>query len=206
MFKDYISLYYLPIDIILIILLINFILYILSTYYKETHNNPIKVLFNKGLTGEYLAYRSLNRYKGYKRFIFNVHIPTSNKSTEIDIIMINNYGIHVIESKNYSGLILGNENNEYWTQVLYSGQKYKFYNPIRQNNTHINNLKHYLSNNSNYFYSYIVFSNECELKVNTNTCVVNRRDLLDNINIHKDHVLSNKDVDDIYNRLISINN
>lgn len=198
MFKDYLNMYYLPIDIILIILIINFIIYIFSIYYKETHNNPLKVLFNKGLTGEYLTYLKLNKLKGYKKFIFNKHIKfDENKETEIDIIMIHETGIYVIESKNYSGLILGN-NNDKWTQVLGNGQRYSFYNPIKQNNTHIKAIKYYLGDSSNYFYPIVVFSNECELRVN-NKNVLNRRDLLTYINkLNNNNYLTNKDIDKAY--------
>lgn len=202
MFKDYLSMYYLPIDIILIILIISFIIYIFSTYYKETHNNPLKVLFNKGLTGEYLTYRRLNKIKGYKRFIFNFNVPLDNgKTTEIDIIMICETGIYVIESKNYSGLVLGNKDQDKWTEVLKNGQRYAFYNPIKQNNTHISALKHYLHDNSNYFYSIIVFSNETELRTNIDN-VLNRRDLSTYIaNLSNHSCLNDSNIDDLYKLL-----
>lgn len=175
-----------------------------STYFKETKTFPLKVLFNSGKTGEYLTFRTLNKLKGYKKFIFNAHIPFDNlKSAEIDIIMLHTSGIYIIEVKNYHGWIFGSETKEKWTQSFPNGQKYAFYNPIKQNVTHINCLKHYLNDNSNYFYSYIVFSNECELKnirTNSNAFVLNRRDILSNID-DKRTVLNKEKIDFIYNKL-----
>lgn len=74
----------------------------------------------------------------------------------------------MIESKNYSGWIFGSENHKYWTQSLpnHSGQaeKYQFYNPLWQNETHVRCLKSLLQNNEVPYYSYVVFGNNCEIK------------------------------------------
>ena len=51
--------------------------------------------------------------------------------------MIHEKGIFVIESKNYSGWIFGNERDKKWTQVLANGDKNYFFNPILQNKIHI---------------------------------------------------------------------
>ena len=64
------------------------------------------------------------------------------KSSQIDHIVINPRGIFVIETKNYSGEIYGSESEREWTQVLQYGKvKNKFYNPIKQNATHVYNVK-----------------------------------------------------------------
>lgn len=57
--------------------------------------------------------------------------------------------IFVVESKNYSGWIFGNEKS--------------FYNPIMQNKTHIKWLKKQVGNNIP-VYSVIAFSERCKLK------------------------------------------
>lgn len=54
------------------------------------------------------------------------------KTSQIDHIVINKRGIFVIETKNYSGMIYGTENQLEWTQVLNYGKvKNHFYNPIK---------------------------------------------------------------------------
>lgn len=68
----------------------------------------------------------------------NVYIPKDNNETsEIDVLFITQKGIFVIESKNYSGWIFGSENQYKWTMMLPNKEKHSFYNPIKQNQTHI---------------------------------------------------------------------
>ena len=94
----------------------------------------------------------------------NVYIPYQEKTTEIDVLMIHEKGIFVFESKNYSGWIFGSADQLNWTQSLENGSKNKFYNPIRQNQTHIKALAAYLDIPISEFTSYIIFSARCTLK------------------------------------------
>lgn len=119
---------------------------------------------DKGETGENFIERELYKLTVNKRILRNAYIPYKDGTAEIDIIMITEYGIYVIESKNYSGWIFGSEKQTYWTQSLNKNSKYKFYNPVLQNKTHIKALSEYLNINMNYFQSYIVFSENSELK------------------------------------------
>ena len=62
--------------------------------------------------------------------------------SQIDLVLVTSEGIIVFEVKDYSGWIFGSGNNTNWTQVLsYGKKKYKCYNPIKQNNNHISELK-----------------------------------------------------------------
>lgn len=81
-----------------------------------------------------------NKYGG--SVIDDVIIPGENdKTSQIDHIYICNYGIYVVETKNYSGRIYGNDKQREWTQVLaYGNTKNKLYNPVMQNQTHIYRL------------------------------------------------------------------
>ena len=62
---------------------------------------------------------------------------------QIDHVVVSRKGIFVLETKNYTGWIFGNENSQNWTQVIYK-RKEKFYNPIWQNFDHIQALKEFL--------------------------------------------------------------
>ena len=98
------------------------------------------------------------------KFLSNVYVPKKNGETsEIDLIAVTSKGLLVIESKNYSGWIFGNEQNMYWTVTYQDGQKHKLYNPVRQNHNHILALLAYLGKNVP-VYSMIVFSNKSKLK------------------------------------------
>ncbi len=91
--------------------------------------------------GEYLSFNKLEKIKGDHRILTNVYLPKGNgETTEVDLIYIHETGIYVLESKNYSGWIFGDEKSKYWMQTLQNGHKEKFYNPIFQNNTHIKYL------------------------------------------------------------------
>ncbi|NEN25223.1 NERD domain-containing protein [Cryomorpha ignava] len=66
----------------------------------------------------------------------------------------------------WSGWISGDGHRTTWTKVLNYGKvKYRFYNPIKQNNSHIKALKNLHSQFKTVpFYSVIVFYGDCELK------------------------------------------
>lgn len=53
------------------------------------------------------------------------------------------YGIFVIETKNYKGWIFGREKAENWTQVIYK-RRNSFRNPVKQNWSHVYALKNVL--------------------------------------------------------------
>lgn len=86
--------------------------------------------------------------------------------SQIDAVVVTRVGIIVFEVKDYSGWIFGKGYHNYWTQVLAFGkEKYKFYNPILQNNGHIESLKKRLSGIADVpFYSVIIFYGNCTLR------------------------------------------
>ena len=90
----------------------------------------------------------------------------NGKYSQSDVIAITNVGIIVFEVKDYSGWIFGSGHQQQWTQVLnYGKEKYRFYNPILQNNTHIEEWKKKYREFQNIpFFSVIIFYGDCELK------------------------------------------
>lgn len=89
----------------------------------------------------------------------------NNKFSQIDLVVPTKVGILVIEVKDLSGWIYGRGNNKEWTQVLaYGNEKHRLYNPILQNNKHIDELKILLNHENVPFFSLIVFYGDCELK------------------------------------------
>lgn len=169
---------------------------------------------DKGSQGEYLIYRDLMYLQNYGcKLLHNIYLPReTNESTELDVILISHKGIFVFESKNYSGWIFGDERNRNWTQTLpsrYGTVKKNFYNPIMQNNTHINCLRNIIGNDIP-IYSVVVFSDRCELKkietTSKNVYVVKRKDLINCVlficsNCYTD-ALNQFQIDDIFNRLL----
>lgn len=86
--------------------------------------------------------------------------------SQIDLVVITQVGVIVIEVKDFSGWVYGVGNREKWVHVFnYGKEKYQFYNPIFQNEKHIQSLKNQLTPFNNIpFYSLIVFYGSCELK------------------------------------------
>lgn len=121
---------------------------------------------NAGQFGEYLIDYALqsNGIEGERVVLTNLYLPMKGKTTEIDLLMLHEKGIFVIESKYYSGWIFGSEDQLKWTQCFRNGRKEHFYNPVKQNRTHIRALAEYLSMPEEAFSSYVVFSERCTLK------------------------------------------
>ncbi|MCI9561742.1 MAG: NERD domain-containing protein [Clostridia bacterium] len=98
----------------------------------------------KGNQGENIVASKLGGTIAGQQYLINDLIISDNEghTSQIDHIFINKYGIWVIETKNYSGKIYGNANSENWLQVLaYGKEKNEFYNPVKQNKTHIYRLR-----------------------------------------------------------------
>ena len=173
-----------------------------------------------GRYGETLTERQLhliNLFGRKGRVLRNVYIPKENgETTEIDLIYVTQKGLFVIESKNCSGWIFGDNRSQYWTSCLPNGEHYRLYNPIKQNNAHIKWLSKYLENYTSLsipFFSFIVFSNRCELKKvppNGPEAVICYRDELYGRVSHLwnyfSDVISEADVESIYNLLYRLTN
>lgn len=102
------------------------------------------------------------------RAIFHdCYIQKSNGTyTQIDLVVATSQGLVAFEIKDYSGWIFGHYRQKYWTQVLaYGKEKHRFYNPIMQNNGHIQAIRDNLILNPDIpIYSVIVFFGNCTLK------------------------------------------
>ena len=160
----------------------------------------------KGAIGEQnvaLRLRSLDKSK-YK-VINNVVLQAGEYTSQIDHIVISDYGVFVIETKNYKGWILGHEQSEYWTQVIFK-RKEKLYNPIRQNLGHIKTLKKCLAAYPTIpYHSIIVFSSRATIKVTTTTDVVYTSQLLRTIKQYTEHNLTEQDKENIFEAIKAMN-
>jgi len=103
-----------------------------------------------------------------RRAIFHdCYFRRSNGSyTQVDLVVATSQGLLVFEIKDFSGWIFGNYRQKYWTQVLaYGREKHRFYNPIMQNNGHIQAIRENLPHNPDIpIYSIIVFYGSSTLR------------------------------------------
>lgn len=102
-------------------------------------NRPVA----RGKRGENRVKRIIGKTIENEQYVINnLILANEGKTSQIDHIVINKRGMFVIETKNYSGEIYGSENQREWTQVLaYGNVKNKLYNPLKQNATHVYNIK-----------------------------------------------------------------
>lgn len=180
--------------------------YYSSTYYKETKQAEKDVNKNKGNKGEYLISLELDKPEGNNKTVFNVNLPNGQKGTEADIIYINPSGIYVIESKNYSGYIYGRADCNQWTQTLINANgtvKRNFYNPLWQNEKHINAIKLLLSKYEDLpIYSLVVFGDGATIATDIeDENVINTKDIT--AKIKSEQVLTESDINEIYRILKS---
>ncbi len=161
----------------------------------------------KGVIGEKKTRKALEALPDDHVVIHDLLLQSEGGTAQIDHTVISPRGIFVIETKAYDGWIFGTQKSEYWTQVM-GKKKQRFYNPARQNRTHVQVLKNTLARYGDLpYWPVVVFSDTCELgKVDTTTPVIHRKQLVDFIlNSKKDDVLARADIRDIYKRLVSTN-
>ncbi|RYF26657.1 MAG: NERD domain-containing protein [Flavobacteriales bacterium] len=184
-------------DINLIILVSIFFIILLWGFYKAR----IKGVIGEKTTAALLYFLDKSKYK----VVHDVVLASEGRTTQIDHVIIADFGIFVIETKNYKGWIFGNENSEYWTQVIFK-RKEKLYNPIRQNLAHIKALRKCLVEFPKIEYkSIIVFPSKASLKINTITDVVYSYNLLATIKEHSEINLCEADKQKIYQKICAFN-
>lgn len=154
-----------------ILLLIGLILWIAyQIYLKRKERKLIEQVtpITRGEKSERKVILSLLKEGINPKAIFNdLYIQKPNREyTQIDVAVATKAGIIVLEVKDYSGWIFGNEHQKYWTQLLAFGkQKHRFYNPVMQNAGHIQAIRQCLPNNPDIpIFSVIVFFGNSEFK------------------------------------------
>ncbi len=99
--------------------------------------------------------------KRYYKLLCDLYIPKDGgrRTTQIDALLLHESGIYCFECKNLSGEITGTLEMEQWEQVKYSGEKKFFFNPIIQNDGHLEELRRFMKLSKDNFRSYscIVF-------------------------------------------------
>ena len=162
---------------------------------------------SKGRIGEHRVAHILSRLPEDRyRVINNLLLRTSSGSTtQIDHVVISQYGIFVIETKFYKGWIYGGENSEFWTQNNY-GNKYTLRNPILQNAGHVRALRQLLKDYGDIpFIPIVAFSRQATLGVSSGTPVIYWNQIRKVIGQFKEKRIAPDAVTGIYNKLIESN-
>lgn len=150
----------------------------------------------KGKCGESIVSQILQKMNGYSYTLNNIMINDNGKSRQIDHIFISEYGVFVIETKNYGGTIYGRETSTEWKQYL-NKKCFNFKNPIHQNYGHEEIVKKVLEDVTDKIYSLVVFTRRCQLKVEVTSPVIYEDQLIVYIK-NKGKVLEKEKIDEIY--------
>ena len=120
----------------------------------------------------------------------NITLPVNNETTQVDHILVSRYGIFVIETKHYKGWLFANPNSQYWTQVIFK-QKFKFQNPIRQNDKHlraVQSLLYFLP--KEHIHSVVIFTGDAEFRTPKPAGVFSIKGFLNFLNAFTEEVIS----------------
>lgn len=180
-----------------IVIIIAVILLIIFRVYKS------KI---KGYIGEKKVSKKLSKLNKKKyKVINNLLLKTAKGSTQIDHVVISIYGVFVIETKNYKGIIRGSEYDDNWIQILFNKRE-NLRNPIKQNNGHIKAIKDIIPQlkykNIN---SIIIFTKRAKLNVNTETKVAYCNKVNKIIKKNKQKEFTIEEVNNIYEKLMKLN-
>ncbi len=128
-------------------------------------------------------------------------LDEKGKSHQIDHIVIRENGIFCIETKNFRGVIHGNEKQEKWIQTIpSSGRKYRYLNPIKQNASHVYHLSKALGDKYKINSLVVMIRNNASTIQSSN--VINLNELEDYLNNYNDGIhYSNGEIIEIYNSL-----
>ena len=161
----------------------------------------IKGFFGEKSVAFFLSWLDPAKYK----IINNIMLQAGSRTTQMDHVVVSNFGIFVIETKNYKGWIMGNEFDDNWTQVIYK-RKEKLHNPIKLNYGHIQALKDALGEyaDANYI-SIVAFTTKADLKVKASTDVIYSVGLPKTIRKYSAETISDSDKEQIYEKLLSLN-
>ncbi len=102
-----------------------------------------------GIRGEEAAVRAIKSVlREDDHMLTNVSVEYDGKPAELDIVIINKYGVFIIEVKDYAGRIVGNEDDYEWKKykTTDAGNTYEktVKNPIKQVKRQVYILAHYL--------------------------------------------------------------
>lgn len=156
-----------------------------------------------GKEGELQAKKILNHYLNENDLLLNnLNISIHGRNTELDYVVINNNGVFIFEVKNFSGQLVGDEDDQYWNKYKISRGNKEYIkevrNPIKQLKREIYLLKEYLK-----YYGVDLWIEGYVLFVNMNSPVeseytVNDKSEIDDIlHLRRNQVLTKNQIEKI---------
>lgn len=167
----------------------------------------LKILYPRlrGYMGEFWVKRELKNLPKENYIVLNdIMIKGESGTCQIDHLVISQFGVFVIEMKNYYGLILGDEYGDKWIHCIGRSKRY-FQNPIHQNYGHMKALENLLNLNDYCYIPIVCFSNQSKLKIKAHTnAIVQLDNLITLIKEYKRPVVID-DINSIKNTILESN-
>ncbi|MEZ4157009.1 MAG: nuclease-related domain-containing protein, partial [Candidatus Paceibacterota bacterium] len=166
---------------------------------------------HRGAQGERFVAKKLRRELDPAHYVIlnDLMLPAQGGvgTAQIDHIVVSNFGIFCIETKSYVGPVYGDARAKQWTQY-FSGQKKPLYNPIYQNNRHVEAIKDLLlkSGMRAVVYPFIVFPNrDFKVKIYGTSIVGRTGETIEKILGYREQIYSDAEKNKIVALLASKN-
>ena len=158
----------------------------------------------KGKFGEFLVNLSARLFLNKSRYhlIKNVTLPTKDGTTQIDHVLVSQFGVFVVETKNMKGWIFGSPHQRFWTQKIYRSNR-KFQNPLHQNYKHVKTLQALLGLSDHQMHSVVVFVGDSTFKTSMPENVTRGFGYIRYIKSKKDRVLTPRQVASVVKQVAS---
>lgn len=89
--------------------------------------------------------------------------PDGKGTTQLDHVVVSEFGLFVIETKNLSGWIFGRAEDASWTQQVYR-KRQRFQNPLHQKKLHVRALQKYLALPASVFFPVVWMAGDAVFK------------------------------------------
>jgi hypothetical protein len=150
--------------------------------------------------GEALVANNLANLNRPHLLLNNVTLPTEDGTTQVDHILVTEAVLFIIETKHYTGWILGRPHDDYWTQVIYR-KKSRFHNPLKQNYGHVKTVQALFKLPESAFVGVVVFTGDAKFKTDLGQNVIHLDQLLDFVQQRRDEVLDERQMTYVVGRL-----
>ena len=152
------------------------ILSLVAIFVCIIYGNKILGWFGEKWTKDEIKKLPTDRYK----ILNDIMIMLNCKTYQIDHIIVSCYGIFVIETKQYNGLITGNKYDKYW--VRHIGNKKCYYtNPIKQNYGHVKAVCELFDIDDSKVHSIVCVPSRAKLKIDHDGELVRNYTILEKI-------------------------
>ena len=144
-----------------------------------------------GWFGELWTKQALSKLAKDKYTVLNnIFIKTNGQTHQIDHVVISQFGIFSIETKQYNGFITGSKYDKQWIRHL--GRKKIYYtNPIRQNYGHVKALAELLNIDESKVFNIVCIPSRAKLKIQHDGELVSNMSIVNKILSYQDVVINN---------------